>query len=74
MQWKRARGYDSRRLDFTAKHGSFTFKVTRYERLDGRFLLSPFWHAYIDNDYLGYSQTADGAKLICVLNAMELQQ
>ena len=68
MQWRKASGFDARRLTHTARHEGFAFKVTRYERINGQFILSPFYHAYIDNDYLGYAATADAAKLICVLN------
>lgn len=71
MQWTAAKGFESRRTDFVARSGGVTYRVSSKERINGNFVSSRFYHAYMDNDYLGYAATVAGAKLICVLNDME---
>lgn len=74
MKWNAAKGFESRRTEFVAQCGGIVYRVSSKERINGNFVSSRFYHAYMDNDYLGYAATADGAKLICVLNHMEYAQ
>lgn len=67
MQWKKARGFSSRRILEIAEYKGFKFKVTDKEFVNSRYKKSKYFLAFIDNDFLGYASTLNGAKLICQL-------
>lgn len=72
LNWKKAKGFSTRYLLEIAEYSGYKFKVTDKERIDHRYRKSKFFLAYIDNDYLGYAESLQQAKLICHLTAQEI--
>lgn len=69
--WKEAAGFESRRLICYTIVSGYKLKVSKHERIAGRWKESKRYHAYLDNDWIGYASTLDGAKLICILTVTQ---
>lgn len=69
MKWRKAAGFESRRVAEWTEHCGFRLTVTNKIRLAGSWQRSRLWMAYIDNDYVGCANTLEGAKMAAELIA-----